>query len=314
MPPKPLTLRMQYAAMRSTLPKEARHLVHVLSVLANSETGEGWHGQETIARLMGCSDRHVRTLLAVLEAPNGSGIRIQRRARFHHDGRGRTSDFWKLVSDADLPEEIDTTNRNTVPPEHCSTGTPRRTNRNAVPDQPEHGSGDLRSDLRSERRSRKKPRSETTASVAPLTPEAPKGKPRKQKSEPAQPGVHELKLHYVAEHERLRGRTPVHPPSEWQAFMAAFASMLNLGTLEAAKRVITHGLPSDFYQRPTSMLKSYNALLDGTPGSGRKVIAPQPMPSDATFLDDGERRAEELAQKGSAVAAVIELPRAGGAK
>jgi hypothetical protein len=152
--PKPLTLRMQYAAMRSALPKEARHLVHVLSVLANSETGEGWHGQETIARLMGCSDRHVRTLLATLDKPNGSGIRIERRARFHRDGRGRTSDFWKLVSDADLPEDIDTTNRNTVPPEQGSTGTPRPTNRNATTDQPEPGSGDLRSDRRSERRSR----------------------------------------------------------------------------------------------------------------------------------------------------------------
>ncbi len=137
--------------MRSSLPKEARHLVHVLSVLADSETGEGWHGQATIARLMGCTDRHVRALLALLERDNPSEVRLERRARFNSAGRGRTSDSWALRLQLDQPEQDDMTNWNTVPPEPRSAGTPSTTNRNATTDQPEPCSGDLRSDLRSDR-------------------------------------------------------------------------------------------------------------------------------------------------------------------
>lgn len=153
----PFTLRVQEAVMLSALDKDVRHLVHVLAVSANSKTGRGWLSQQSLADRMGCSERHVRALLADLERPDSRPVRVERRPRFR-EGRGRTADEWTLVL-------VEPTNRHAVPVEPSTnrhavpvdgsglTGTPRTTNRHATTDQPAHGSGaDLRSDLRSDPR------------------------------------------------------------------------------------------------------------------------------------------------------------------
>lgn len=146
--------------MHSHLEKDLRHLVHVLAVSAKSDTGVGWLSQSELAERMGCTDRHVRKLLAELERPDASPVRVERRPRFKSGGRGRTSDEWRLVLVEDasnrnhVPPEAPT-NRHVVPVEGARlTGTPRRTNRNATTDQPERCSAplDLRSDLRSDLR------------------------------------------------------------------------------------------------------------------------------------------------------------------
>lgn len=153
--PKPpsLTVRIAQAVCESSLPPDARHVVMVMSLYAEHETASGFHGQATIARLTGRSERHVRSILAELSRPDSHPIRIERRARFRADGRGRTSDEWRLVLVGDQPAQHageTPTNRHDVPAEQDGlTGTPRTTNRHATHDQPAHGAGDpLRDPLR----------------------------------------------------------------------------------------------------------------------------------------------------------------------
>ena len=146
--PKPasLTVRIAEAACESALPPDARHVVMVMSLYAEHETASGFHGQATIARLTGRSERHVRSILANLSRLDSHPIRIERRARFRADGRGRTSDEWRLVLVGDQPAQPageTPTNRHDVPAEEDRlTGTPRTTNRHATSDQPAPGAGD----------------------------------------------------------------------------------------------------------------------------------------------------------------------------
>lgn len=168
---RPLTFRIQEALLGSDLPKDFRHLLHVMACVANSQTGVGWHSQASLAAFTGCSERHVRAMMTALSAADSTPVRVERRARFRRDGRGRTSDEWQLVLTHDQPAhhaaKTKGTNRHTMPPEthdqparHAGgsdglTGTPRTTNRHATTDQPAPGAGDhdLRSELRSELRS-----------------------------------------------------------------------------------------------------------------------------------------------------------------
>jgi hypothetical protein len=283
MEPKPLTLRIQYAAMRSSLPKEVRHLVHAMAVLANSETGEGWHGQQTIARLVGCSDRHVRNMLAFLDSDeNESGIRVDRRARFHQDGRGRTSDFWRLVS-ADLPEQVDTTNRNAVPPEHGSTGTPRRTNRKSTTDQPEPCSGDLRSDRRSERRSKDR-------AVARDVRRRPVDGSKKPKPEGQSSEHKQVTEHYFERYEAEHGEKPIFDSVEGKAVNAL---LKKVGSAEKANDFIDRAFES--FRRKTvtiqQIAKDPSAFHADAPKRGQRPV--QAATSELDLL--GKAAGEKLA-------------------
>lgn len=138
------------AAMAATnLSTDARHLVHVLARVSNGHTGVGTMGQASIAAKMGCSERHVRKLMAELEDAPLTSVRLRRRPRFREFGRGRTSDEWKLI----LPDRFDCLDEQ---PEQLAAesdgliGTTRATNRKNTHDQPEHRSGDPLRDLRSD--------------------------------------------------------------------------------------------------------------------------------------------------------------------
>ncbi len=154
---KPFFLRVLRAVSESALDADARHIVMVMAVYAQSRTGVGLHSQETLARLTGRSERHVRAILADLSRADAAPIRIQRRPRFRADGRGRTSDEWRLTLTTDQPAPGAAYSDDQ--PAHDAgkppglTGTPRLTNRHATSDQPAPGAGDLRCDRRSDRRS-----------------------------------------------------------------------------------------------------------------------------------------------------------------
>jgi hypothetical protein len=267
----PYTLRVQLAVMASALPKETRHLIHVMAISAGNETGIGRAGQERLAAAMGVSDRHVRSLLAELQSPDSFPVRVERRARFRADGRGRTSDEWRLVL-------VEGTNRNTVPPEQPSAGTARRTNRNATTDQPEHRSGDLRSGLRSGLRSSSAPRS------------------RKRETAPVA-GSHELKLHYVAEYERTR-RTKPEFGKRWSRAVKAFGEMVKDHGLDGAKAIVTRALSDQFVKRisPWQLAEDANnhkgAAAKGRPGvpvqRGMASGLDASKMGDPSWLDGGQ--------------------------
>lgn len=151
--PATLTQRLVDVVCESALPPDARHVVMVMCHYADHETASGWHSQATIARLSGRSERHVRGVMAALAKPDAFPIRIERRPRFRSDGRGRTSDEWRLVLVPDQPAQPaggTPTNRHALPAEDDGlTGTPRTTNRHATSDQPAPCAGDpLRDPLR----------------------------------------------------------------------------------------------------------------------------------------------------------------------
>lgn len=154
---RPFFLRVLRAVCESELDSDTRHVVMVLATYGESSTGIGCHSQKTIADLTGVSERHVRAILGRLADPGSRPVRVERRPRFRADGRGRTSDEWRLVLTSDQPAHgaAYSPDQPAQPAGETSglTGTPRTTNRHATPDQPAHGAGDLRSDRRSDRRS-----------------------------------------------------------------------------------------------------------------------------------------------------------------
>ncbi len=255
---KPLTLRIQEAASQSDLPKDARHLIHVMCVYANSKTGEGWHGQETLAKYMGCSDRHVRALLADLSRDDSVPVRVERQARYA-GVRGRTSDRWRLVLTAHLPEhhsgKEERINRNDVPaeapPDGGSTGTPRPIYRNTTTDLPERGSGDPRSEPRSEPRSNSarstsRPKSGSSSGSSKKAKKASaKAKPKAQPT--PVPGAHDLKVHYCAEFEKHRGAKPEFG-KRWSRAVKAFGELVTTHGLDKSKTIVSRAL-SDSYAR-----------------------------------------------------------------
>jgi hypothetical protein len=170
----PYTLRVMHAVAASSLPSNLRHFLLTLALLADSESGSAYYGQESIGRAMGCSERQVRTYFGELDARAVAGttpVRITRKRRGRPDGKGRSSDEWTLVlasmaaetsSGSGLPvgdaDDADSTGT-TLPvgsepppaeheaqPEACdsSSGSLEHLNRKPT-------SGDRRSDRRSDR-------------------------------------------------------------------------------------------------------------------------------------------------------------------
>lgn len=282
----PYTLRVQLAAMGSAMPKEQRHLVHVMSLLAGQNSGSGTHGQGTMAAAMGVSERHVRALLKELERPDSSPVRVERRARFRGEGRGRTSDEWRLVLVRDQPAPR--SGYSVDQPEHRAgesdglTGTPRTTNRNATHDQPEHRAGDLRSDLRSDlhlekfsdgsssERSKTSPKTATKSKATKAS-----KKTTKAATKTAHPLAQELKFHYIGEFQRSRGTQPGFG-RDWSRAMKSLGLLADKVGLEGAKLVITNALDQKATEsfrppvEPWDLVRRCNTLLGATstnPGS-----------------------------------------------
>jgi hypothetical protein len=91
------------AADCSTLPARLRHLIHVLALHADNQTGRGLSGQARLARYMGCSTRQLRRYIAELEAAWAAGespVGLLREARFLN------SDRYTLVIRDDAPLQL----------------------------------------------------------------------------------------------------------------------------------------------------------------------------------------------------------------
>ena len=91
---QPITIRAMLAADCSALPSELRHLIHVLALHANNVTGRGLTGQARLAEYVGCTDRHIRRLLAKLDALWATGASPVGLLR---EKRWLTSDAYQLV-------------------------------------------------------------------------------------------------------------------------------------------------------------------------------------------------------------------------
>jgi hypothetical protein len=149
------TLRISYAVLESNLPPHLRHFLLTLATLANSKTGQAYYGQEALARALGCTDRQVRKNFDAIEERRTRGetpVWVERKHRGASDGKGRTSDVWRLVLQREVRSGIGTGGPVNDParaddqPELSSTptGTLTHPNRNS-------SSRDLRSDRRSDR-------------------------------------------------------------------------------------------------------------------------------------------------------------------
>ncbi len=92
-------IRVQEAACGDDcpLPPEARHLVMVMALAADSRTGKGFKGQTALGAMLGKSARQVRRLIETVNSTPGSPVRIEQVARFRSEGRGRTSNAYQLI-------------------------------------------------------------------------------------------------------------------------------------------------------------------------------------------------------------------------
>jgi hypothetical protein len=122
------------AANASELPGELKHLIMVLALYANNQTGRGLTGQARLARYLGCGPRNVRKLLARLEAAWGAGTSPVGLLR---EKRWLNSDAYQLVvrEGAPLaleitPDERPSSSANDRNPRaaHCGTAVPNERN------------------------------------------------------------------------------------------------------------------------------------------------------------------------------------------
>lgn len=280
--PGPFSLRIQLAAMSSEMPKELRHLVHVLALLGDQNACSGHHGQVTIAKAMGVSERCVRGLMKDLEA-GIYPVRLERVARFRAEGRGRTSDAWKLILSRVQPAEL--SGKSGDQPAELSGGTDT-TNRQSTTgltgnlrhDQPAELSGDLRSDLRSdlEHTSKQAPKGKTG-----IPSKSKKRKPA-TKEEPLSETspAHQLKLHYESMFRQTQGGKVVFTGAQWSRAMKAFRELGDLLELEKAKAVISNGLSDGYNKRlqPWELLLDVNKWSRGRPGVGNAMPPQQAGP------------------------------------
>lgn len=288
------TLQLQHAVCSSDLDSDTRHLVMVMALKADWKTGVGSASQTTIADAMGCSVRHVGGLIRDLEASATSAVGVRRTRR--SSATGRSSDQYELFirepgpnaapggasQPAQRAESNTQPNRHSVPIDRGgqpaqragtpqdSTGKSRHPNRHAVPTQPAQRADDqdlfqdLDQDLPAPRAKRVK--------AAPT-------------KDPA-PGAHELKLHYVAEFERLRQVKPEFGP-RWARAMKAFGELAKAHGLEGAKGLVSRALADKFTRRiqPWELVDDANKHLGPAPRSG-PVVQRGGTVRESNWLDD----------------------------
>jgi hypothetical protein len=275
---KLLGLKVQEAAMNSDLPSDVRHLIHVMAVSGNGETCVGWLSQASLARLMGCSERHVRSLLVAPESPESTPVRVERRARFRPEGRGRTSDEWKLVL-------VESTNRHTVPPERRSAGTPRTTNRHATHDQPAQRAGDPRSD----------PRSTCARRSATHSQQASLGLNEPQESaKPQEPsGYARATQAYFQSFEAARSKKPTFGEIQGKAIKKLIASLGADETIALIARVYAPGS----WWRDKATICSIAADPDKCDNRAQAPRSGRPVQQGAAYdVDAAKRRGDALAE------------------
>lgn len=265
------------------LSPELRHLIMVLAVLANRETGRGTSGQQQIGAAMGVSERTVRRLLAELSARLDSPVRVERRQRRRADGY-RTSDAYQLVlvspvtddrrgaashrtlAAGDSPVTDDRSSagshRSREATSPVTGGTPHRSPASAL---------DPRSDPRSDPR-RSSPR-ETAASTSPK-----RRRPSKPERE-ADPRLLPLRDFYVARYQAAnQGAAPAFSRATWGRAMRAFAELLDAAKSDERARLCierTFSSPDAFTRRrcqPWEIATDANKLLADTPRKGQPWV------------------------------------------
>jgi hypothetical protein len=281
---KLLCLRIQEALTASSLDRETRHLLMVMALLADWRSGVGTASQATIARAVGCTDRHVRKLFSDLEGKD-SPVMVTRRRR--GAATGRTSDQYTLsfaqpepgAGSATTPEAEQhagsdpNSNRNAVPvgepfrletqPERhdTPTGTVRHPKRNVRSDD------QIYSDL------------DQISSSAPRQVSRPKNQPKQPSETPPVEGAHELKLFYVAEFKRTRSEEPAFGRA-WGRAVKAFGDLVTTYGLERAKRIVAAALATQYGSKTPWAIRD-NAVNYQGPQPSRSR-APEPQRSSDT--------------------------------
>lgn len=270
-----LSLQVMHAACGSELPSELRHLLLVLALLGNSESGVGWSGQDRIARALGVSDRELRRLLVALDqAASEAGlevrergekgkpwrprvvhspVRVVRRRRGREGGKGRSSDDWRLellpnLNRTESSASAHDLNRTTPPASGASTGHGRPLELTPQPDKLDTSTGQEatpqadRSVRGSSERSSERS-SEGSARVAARLRRPRKAKP--ERSEAQRAAHHAVVEAFALVFEQRTGR-------KLEAFDAAdgaavYRLLERLGwSVEAAARTVRNAVLSDF--------------------------------------------------------------------
>lgn len=270
--PVGIAVQRAVCAAGCKLPRELRHFVMVLAVLANRRTGVGLAGQDRIAEALGVtSKRTVQRLFADLEAHPASPVRVARKPRMRRSGRGRSSDSYQLelvVDQGDSRVALVETDQGDS--RVAKVATTKATESDDQGDS--HGttkatpvSRDTLCDPRSD------PRSTDPGSTS--------ASPSSAAPAPA----HELKLHYVAEMKRLRGIDVVF--KSWARAMKAFAELATLVGTATGRQVISNALANDFAQRvqPWELLEDVNKHRRPPTRSGRRgSLQPETLSDDWT--------------------------------
>ncbi|HET7545168.1 MAG TPA: hypothetical protein VFK05_35125 [Polyangiaceae bacterium] len=235
-------MRVIDAVGASDLPQDLRLLVFALAYLANSKTGIGLSGQDTIGKFMGCTGREVRRKLERLDTLSDAPVRVIRRHRSRRDGRGRSSDEYQLELFSRTPASAETAS---------SKGRERPVATKHQPDvkhfQPDvkHFQPDAHVLGSSEKILGEDPRSkESATSALVLAPPTPKKKRAKVERPEEQHQAHRaLTEFYFAEFEAVRGCKPIGWAAKEGKAVYDLLEKLKFD-LFAAKRIVSNGLRS----------------------------------------------------------------------
>ena len=265
-----MLIEIQRAVCQSQLDPDTRHMVMVMMLLADNDTGRGFSKQETIAASMGRSVRHVGNLLRALEANADSPITVTRRHRGRVDGGGRSSDEYVLAlrppRQSGTPASSQTAPRADSPPLQSAPDAfsvtpapPGQTARHAG--QTAQCADDLL----------------FVGSLSANTPASNKPKRVRKtrvKVVPAVPCAHDLKIHYVAEFQRLRGATPAFGKA-WGRAMMAFGELVQAHGIDAARGIVSRALIPDAYRsriQPWEISADSNKYLGAQPRKGNAPL------------------------------------------
>ena len=284
---KRLTMRVIDAVGASNLPQDLRLLVFALAYLANSRTGIGLSGQDTIGKFMGCTGREVRRKLERLDEQPDAPVRVIRRHRSRTDGRGRTSDEYQLELFNRTPTSEKTP---------ASTGRSRPVTPNVQPDvkhvQPDaHVLGSSEKILGGDPRSK-----ESATSALVLAPPAPKKKRAKSERPEKQQLAHRaLTEFYFTEFEAVRGCKPIGWGAKEGKAVYDLLDKLRFD-LTSAQRIASNGLRSWDKATILTIAANPSACVAGLPrarGGSHAGDFADGLARRAMALDAAERGAAE---------------------
>jgi hypothetical protein len=286
---KPFTMLIIDAAGASALPQDLRHLIFTMAYLADSKSGRGLSGQDTIGRFMGCSAREVRRKLDRLDALD-SPVRIVRSPRYRKEGR--TSDEYRLELANRTPTSASqnaSTGRPRPLADHPDAGglpdvkrTPTGRETSELPDAHVLGSsqGILSADPRS--LSARSPRAASTPRKV-RTSQPKRVKP--EHTDEQRQAHRQLTDHYFADFERLRGARPIGWGAKEGKAVWILLEKLKFDSAAAA-RIVTNGLQS--WNKATIM------TIAADPSACIAVAVPRAATTNGELLGFTRRRIQEL--------------------